>query len=112
MPFLEVHKVAIATGLEADRAVRRCGSSAELARLRDRAARELRAADPGRKAEKVLDAAGVSSLASESCALDHERVESFGGAVDGRAEPCRATADDQKVDFLPWRQLTADPERP
>ena len=80
--------------------------------LANGAARQLGAADPGREAEKVLDPAGDSGLASESCALDHERVEPLRGAVDGRGEPCRAAADDQQVDLLPWRQLTADPEGP
>ena len=74
--------------------------ASELARLGHRAAGQLGAADPGGKAEVVLDPAGGSGLAAERGALDHQRVEPFGGAVDRGGEPRRAGAHDQQVDLL------------
>ncbi len=97
--------------VEGERAVRRRGARVELARLGDRAARELGAADPGREAEVVLDPAGRPRLAAERGALDDERVEPFGGAVDRGREACGAAADDQQVDLLARRELEPDPER-
>ena len=75
------------------RAVGRRGARAELARLRDRAARQLDAADPGREAEVVLDPARGAGLAAQRRALDDERVEALRGAVDRGAEAGRAAAD-------------------
>ena len=98
-------------GLERDRAVGSRGSRAELARLADGAAGELGAADAGREAEVVLDPARRSGLAAERGALDDQRVEPLGGAVDGGGEAGGAAADDEQVDFLARRQLASDPER-
>ena len=69
------------------------------------------AADPGREAEVVLDPPRRAGLTAESGALDHQRVEAFGSAVDGGAQAGRAGADDEQVDLLPRRELAADPER-
>ena len=88
------------------------GAGAELARLGDGAAGQLRAADPRREAEVVLDPARGPGLAAEHGALDHQRVEPLGGAVDGGAEPGRAAAEDQQVDLLAVGQLQPDPQRP
>ena len=96
--------------LEGERAVGRRGARVELPRLGDRAARELGAADPGREAEVVLDPARRPGLAAERGALDDQRVEAFGGAVDRGREPRRAGADDQQVDLLARRELEPDPE--
>ena len=96
---------------EAERAVRRRRASVELARLGDGAARELGAADSGGKAEVVLDSSGRPGLASERGALDDERVEPFGGAVDRGCEACRTGADDQQVDLFARRELQPDAER-
>ena len=98
--------------LERDRPVRRRGPSAELARLYHRAAGQLGAADAGRKAEVVLDPARLAGLATEAVAVDEQRVEALGGAVDGGAEPSRAGADNEQVDLLARRELAADSERP
>src|SRR5206468_4354617 len=91
-------------------AIRRRGARVELARLGDCAARELGAADPGGKAEVVLDPAGRPGLAAERGALDDEGVEPFGGAVNGSRETCRTGADNQQVDPLARGELEPDPE--
>ena len=67
---------------------------------------------PSREAEVVLDPARGSGLTTESSALDHERVEPFGGAVDSGGEPGRAGADDEQIDLLTALELPADAERP
>src|SRR4051794_34371898 len=95
---------------EGERAVGRGGARVELARLGDRAAGELGAADPGREAEVVLDPAGRPGLATERGALDDQRVEPLGSAVDRGREACRAGADDQQVDLLARCELEPDPE--
>ena len=112
MPVLEPDEVAVGARLEPDRAVRRGGAGAELAGLRDRPGRELGATDPGREAEVVLDPARRARLAAECAALDDERVESLGRAVDRCTEPCGTAPDDHEVDLLAWSELEPDPERP
>ena len=97
--------------LERQRAVGRRGARVELARLGDRAARQLRAADPGREPEVVLDPPRRARLPAERGALDDERLEALGGAVDRGAEAGGAAADDDQVDLLAGRELAADPER-
>ena len=87
---LEPDEMPAVPRFERERAVRRRGARVELARLGDRAARELGAADPRGKAEVVLDPSGRPGLAAERGALDDERVEPFGGAVDRGGEACRA----------------------
>ena len=109
---LEPDEVAVVAGLERLGAVGRRRAGAELARLGDRAAGQLGAADPGREAEVVLDPARGAGLAAEHGALDEQRVEALRGAVDGGAEAGRAAADDQQVDLLALAQLEADPQRP
>src|SRR5262245_58324765 len=81
--------------------IRRRGSRVELAGLGHRPARQLRARDPRRKPEIVLDPPRRAGLTSEGCALDDEGVEPFGRSVDGRAEARGAAADDKEVDLLP-----------
>ena len=95
---------------EGEGAVRGRGARVELARLGDRAARQLGAADARGEAEVVLDPSRRPGLAAERGALDDERVEPFGGAVDRGSEACRAAADDQEVDLLARRELEPDPE--
>ena len=111
MLLFQSDDVSSVAGFERDRAVGGRRSCAELARLADGAAGELGAADAGREAEVVLDPARRSGLAAERGALDDQRVEPFGGAVDGGGEAGGAAADDEQVDFLARRQLAADPER-
>jgi len=52
---LQAHDMAVGARLERDGALGRGGARVELACLRDGAARELRAADPGREAEVGRD---------------------------------------------------------
>src|SRR6202000_2903402 len=88
------------------------GAGAELARLDDRPADQFGAADARGEAEVVLDPPRGPRLAAEHVALHHQRVQPLGGAVDRRAEPGRAAADDQQVDLFARRQLEADAEAP
>src|SRR6185437_9089897 len=78
---LEPDEMPTVPRLQGESAVRRRGASVELARLGDRAARELGAADPGGKAEVVLDPSGRAGLAAERGALDDQGVEPLRGAV-------------------------------
>src|SRR5437763_922211 len=75
------------------------------------AAGEFGAADPGRESEVVLNSSGSARLASERRALDDQRVESLGGAIDGGGEAGAPASDHEQVDFLARRQLAADPQR-
>ena len=63
---------------------------AEPPRLLQRAARELVARDAGREAEVVLDPRRGAGLAAGRLALDDDRAQPLGRAVDGRREPGRA----------------------
>jgi len=105
------HVVTLAARFERECPVGGRGAGGELARLDDRAADQFRAADPGGEAKVVLDPPRGPRLPAEHVALDHERVEALGGAVDRRAEPRRAAADDQQVDLFALGQLQPDPER-
>ncbi len=110
--LFEPHDVAVIAGLERLGAVGGRRAGAELARLGDRAAGQLGAADAGREAEVVLDPPRGAGLAAEDGALDNQRVEALGGSVDRGAEARRTAADDQQVDLLALSQLQADPQRP
>ena len=94
--LLEPDEVASVARLERHRAVRRRRARVELARLGDRPARQLRAGDPRREPEVVLDPPRRARLAAERGALDDERLEALGRAVDGGAEPGRTAADDDR----------------
>src|SRR4051812_38111060 len=83
----------------------------KLARLRDRATGQLRAADTRREAEIVLDSSGRARLPTECGALDDEGLEAFGCAVHRGGQAGRAAADHDQVDLLPGRELAADPKR-
>ena len=63
--------------LERDRAIRSSGPGAELARLADRATRQLVAGDAGREAEIVLDPPRGSRLSAEGGALDEQRLQAL-----------------------------------
>ena len=110
--LLEVDDLAVAVGLEPFRPVGRRRPRPELARLRDRAAGQLVAADPGREPEVVLDPPRGSRLAAEHRPLDHQRLEALRGPVDRGPETARAAAEDQQVDLLALAELEPDPERP
>ena len=97
---LEPDHVAVAAGLERQRAVGRGRTRAELARLGDRAAGEVVAGDARREAEIVLDPPRRAGLPAQRRALHDERVETLRGAVDRGAEARRPTADHEEVDLL------------
>ena len=70
---------------------------AEPARLLKRAARERVAGDARREAEVVLDPRRRARLATGRLALDHDRPQPLGGAVDGGRQPGGPRADDHRV---------------
>ena len=70
---------------------------AEPARLRRRAVREVRAAQPVREAEVVLDAGALAGLPARCVAFDDGGVQPFRRAVDRGRQPGRAGADDDEV---------------
>jgi hypothetical protein len=72
---------------------------AEAARLLQGAAGQLVAGDAGGKAEVVLDPGGGAGLAAGSLALDDDRPQSLGGAVDGGREAGWPGTDDHRVVF-------------
>src|SRR5262249_1838617 len=67
---LEPHHVTLNSGLERLGAVGRRGASMKLPRLGDRSAGKLSAADPGGKAEVVLDPSRGARLAAQHASLD------------------------------------------
>src|SRR5450755_94630 len=95
---------------ERDRAIGRCGTRSELPRLHDGSAGQLAPADPGGKAEVVLDPARGSGLSAERAAFDDQRVKALRGSIDGGAEAGGAGANDEQVDFLLPRELAPYPE--
>ena len=109
--LLQPHDVASVSRLERHGAVWRRQARVELPRLGDRAAGQLGAADPRREAEVVLDPPRRAGLPAERRAVDDERVEALGRAVDRGAEAAGPGADDEQVDLLPRLELAADPER-
>ena len=109
--LLEADEVTSVPRFEGEGAVRRCRARVELPRLADCAARQLRAADTRWEAEIVLDSSRRPGLAAERGALDDERLEPFGGAVDRGSEPRRAGAHDQQVDLFARCELEPDPDR-
>ena len=70
---------------------------AEPPRLVGRAARQVRAAQPGREAQVVLDPARLARLAARRLALDHHGLQALRGAVHRGRQPGRAAADDHEV---------------
>ena len=70
---------------------------AEPARLLERPARQLVARHAGGEAEVVLDPRGRARLAARRLALDHDRPESLGRAVDGGRQAGGPRADDHRV---------------
>jgi hypothetical protein len=108
---LEAHEMAAVARLERKRAVRRRKPRAEFACLRDGAAGQLRPADARREPQIVLDPPRRPRLSTECVAVDDERVQPFGRAVDGCAQARGPATDHEQVDLLARPQLEADPER-
>src|SRR5439155_8703021 len=71
---------------------------------------QLLAAEAAGKAEVVLDPGGGACLASASRALDQQRPEALGRAVDRGRQSGRPTADDHHVVAV-LRGLGLEPER-
>src|SRR4029079_2418452 len=67
---------------DADHFLRRQDLSAETARLRHRAARQVGPAEAGRKSQIVLDARAQTCLPAGRLAFDDDRLQTFGSAVD------------------------------
>ena len=112
LPVLDADEVTLIAGFEGDRDVRGRGPGVELARLGDGPAGQLAAADPGRKAEVVLDPPWRSPAWPPRTVRSSTSVSRPSeAAVDGRAESRRAAADDQQVHLLMVRKLEADSER-
>ena len=78
-------------------------------RLRGGPSREVRAAQPVREAEVVLDAARLARLAAGCLALDHDRLQPLRGVVDRGRQPGGPAADDHEVVVL-GRRLAGDAE--
>ena len=70
---------------------------AEALRLHHRAARQVAAAQTGRKAEIVFDARAQAGLSAGSFAIDHHRLQPFGRAIHRSRQTARAAADDGEV---------------
>ena len=70
---------------------------AEPPRLLQGSARQLGAGHAGGEAEVVLDARRRAGLAAGRLALDHDRPQTLGRAVDGGRKAGRAGADDDRV---------------
>jgi len=68
-----------------------CGESSG---LDDGAAGEVASAEARGKAEIIFDSRAETRLASGSLALNHDRAQPFGCAVNGGRETGRASADD------------------
>ena len=103
--------VASVSRFEGERAVGRGQAGVELPRLGDRAARQLRAAYSSREAEVVLDPPGRAGLPAQCRAVDDQRVEPLGCAVDRGAQARGTRADDDEIDLLPRLELAADSKR-
>ena len=82
---------------ETDDDSRHVDARAKALRLQQRVACQLDAGDAGRKAQIVFDPRARACLAAGGEALEHEDVQSLGGAVDGRGKPRRAGADDDEI---------------
>ena len=91
--------------------VRRRKAGVELSRLGHGAAGQLRTRDPSREPEVVLDSPRRAGLAAEPGAVDDQRVEPLGSAVDGGAKARRAGADHKQINLLVSFELATDTER-
>ncbi len=111
MIVLEAHDVAVGPGFEGDRAVGGSCARVELSRLRDRAAGELRPADPSRKAEVVLDPPRRTRLPTERRTLHDQRLKAFRRGVHRRAQAGRTAPDHDEIDLLASGELESDPQR-
>src|SRR5262245_64213921 len=92
----ESHETVRILTPHSDRLRRQC-LYAEAPRLRDRAPRQIGAAQPGWKAEVVLDARTGSRLAAGRLPLHHYRLQPFASAINRRPQARRTAADDNQV---------------
>ena len=90
------HVVPVAP-LQRDRLGRDVDAGAELLRLDDGSAGQLRAGDPRGEAQVVLDPGRGPRLAARRHRIQHDGGQALRGAVDGGGQPGRAGADDDQV---------------
>ena len=93
----EPHRAGRAVDLQADHVAGGEHLGAELDRLPAGPVGELRAGDPVREAEVVLDPGALPGLAAGGGALDQHGAQALGRPVHRGAEPGRAAADDDEV---------------
>ena len=96
-PPLSSHEPARALGAHGGRVLDRDELGAEAAGLVRRPLGELGALEAAGEAEVVLDPARLAGLAARGLALDEDRAQPLGRAVDGGGEPGGAAADDDEV---------------
>src|SRR6266436_1379560 len=77
--------------------LRREDLHAKAPRLRDSTTRQVKAGEPGRKAEIILNPRTKSGLASRRFALDDHRAQAFAGSIHGGSKPRRTSANDGKI---------------
>ena len=73
---------------------------AELEHLQDAAGGELRAAQPGRKADEVFDPRRAARLPAGPEPVEHQGRKAFRSGIDGRRDAGRSGADNGEIDFL------------
>ena len=76
---------------------RHADAGPELLGLDDGPLGQLRARDPRREPQVVLDPGGGARLAAGGHGVDHDGVEPLGGAVDGGGQTARPGTDDEEV---------------
>ena len=96
-PSASVRRLYPAIDRDAGHFERREKLGAEPLRLRERAARQLAAADAGRKPEVVLDARTGARLPARRVPVEQQRPQPFRCAVHRRRESGRTGADDHEV---------------
>ena len=82
----------------------------ELLGLHQRFGGQLRAGEAGREAEVVLDTCARARLPAYGNPFQHQRVQSFRGAVDGSRQSGGPSTDDNNVVDLPWYRAVRKPQ--
>ena len=112
LAVVEVHAYqALGPVGQLDRAMEARQHRVETARLQRRVARQVRAGDPGREAEVVLDARARAGLPAGCPGLCHERAQPFRSAIDGCRQAGRPGTQHDEVEALPV-DLGSESQRP
>src|SRR5262249_8494307 len=100
------------TGLLAEpcHRARRSQVGAELLRLDERSLGELATGDTERKTEVVLDTRACARLPPDSQAVDAQRSQPFGRAVQRSRETRRTATDDDEIEAAVGQTLERQPE--